>query len=101
MSHPAWAQDWRGLTGPEIAEALTDRTLHYATGATQIFHASGRTLYTHGEPSWGEWRIEADQYCSTWPPSGDWDCYDVEADGTGAFNFVDARGNPFFGIYAE
>jgi hypothetical protein len=58
---------------------LNDRTLDYpASGARQTFQASGRTLYIHGgHESWGRWRVEADAYCSSWPPSSLWACYDM------------------------
>jgi hypothetical protein len=72
-------RDWVPLSGAEIRRALSDRTLDYpASGARQTFHASGRTLYVHGgRESWGTWRIEADAYCSRWPPSDLWACYDM------------------------
>ncbi len=70
-------EDWRFLTGPEIRAALEDRVVTYDT-ARQDFRASGRTLYTFGgRDSWGYWRVQGDQYCSQWPPSDLWDCYDV------------------------
>lgn len=97
----AVAQAWHTQDAAQITQALTDRSLRYANGATQQFYASGRTLYTHGEPSWGEWSVRDDQYCSIWPPARDWECYDLQADGIGGFNFIDARSNPFFGVYDE
>ncbi|WP_224815211.1 hypothetical protein [Hasllibacter sp. MH4015] len=88
------------LDGAGITALLTDRIVTYENGATQRFYPSGRTLYTHGEPSWGEWRVEADRYCSLWPPAPDWDCYDVSADGD-AVNFMDDWGNDFPGTLSE
>ena len=40
----ALAQDWTAMTGAQIAAALTDQDVVYV-GATQLFYASGRTLY--------------------------------------------------------
>jgi len=72
-------RDWVALSGEDIRAALTDRRLSYpANGATQHFFASGRTLYIHeGQESWGVWQIDGDAYCSQWPPSDLWACYDV------------------------
>jgi hypothetical protein len=74
----AGAEEWRMLSGAEITAALTARVVQYQDGARQDFFADGRTLY--GE-SWGRWRVEADQYCSQWPPSDRWACYGVEVSG--------------------
>ncbi|MEP4194190.1 MAG: hypothetical protein ABJL99_00985 [Aliishimia sp.] len=78
---PAMAQEaWVSLTGPEIQDALTGRTLQYSA-AWQDFRASGRTLYNSGADSWGYWAVRGDQYCSMWPPSDLWACYDMERAG--------------------
>ena len=71
---------WAPLSGSEIREALTGRTLQYET-AWQDFRASGKTLYNAGSDSWGNWRIEDDQYCSQWPPNDLWACYEMERSG--------------------
>lgn len=78
---PAVAEDWLPLSGPDIAEALTGRTLAWAD-TTQDFRASGKTLYIHkGRESWGNWEVRADQYCSQWPPNSLWACYDMARSG--------------------
>lgn len=79
---PAWAEDWRALDGVAIAKALTGRKVVYET-AWQDFRASGRTLYNAGTDSWGTWTTRGDQYCSQWPPSAAWACYDVDLNGDG------------------
>lgn len=71
---------WRPMRGADITEALTGRALQYDS-AWQDFRASGRTLYNAGRDSWGYWRVEGDQYCSMWPPSDLWACYDMERAG--------------------
>lgn len=92
--------DWVTLTGGEIATALTGRTLAYAV-ATQDFRASGKTLYvSNGRDSWGNWRIEGDQYCSQWPPSDLWACYDIQVSG-GALRFVGERDDVTDATYAD
>ncbi|MEJ6398008.1 hypothetical protein [Yoonia sp. 208BN28-4] len=69
------------LTGDEIRETLTDADIIYPMAA-QTFFASGRTLYETDAPeAWGYWRVEQGQYCSQWPPSDLWACYDVSRDG--------------------
>jgi hypothetical protein len=77
---PAWAADWSPMTGAQIADALTGQTVVYSN-ARQTFLGSGRTEYTEDRPSTGYWRVEGDQYCSQWPPSDLWECYDMARDG--------------------
>ena len=74
---PALADDWNALDAAGIAEALTGRTLQYEN-AWQDFRASGRTLYNAGQDSWGTWTTRGDRYCSQWPPSATWSCFDVD-----------------------
>jgi hypothetical protein len=75
------------LTGVEITALLTDATVSGGSGDAafkQYFAAGGATTYVGSEntPSQGSWRVQGDQYCSVWPPSGTWVCYDVEGDPT-------------------
>ena len=93
------AEGWEPLSGEDIRDALTGRTLEYAN-ARQDFRASGRTLYTAGQESWGYWRIEGNQYCSQWPPSDLWACYRVERDGA-QVRFIGAGGDITEGRYAD
>jgi hypothetical protein len=73
------------LSGAEILSLLSDQTLAGAEAGSkieQIFQKGGLTLYTdNGAQSQGEWKVEEDQYCSVWPPSTFWACYDVLRDG--------------------
>ncbi len=92
--------DWVVLRGAEIRAALEGRVLAYEN-ATQDFRASGKTLYTtNGRDSWGNWRVEDDQYCSQWPPSDLWACYGLERDGA-AVRFVGERDDITIGAYAD
>lgn len=96
------AQDWQRFEDDATLRAfLIAHPLVYETGAFQQFNPSGRTLYRTAETSWGYWRVEGGQYCSQWPPSDGWDCYDVSRDGAGAVRFVDAWGNASVGRVAE
>ena len=72
-----WAEDWQALAGPQITAALNARVLRYDSGAEQNFFADGRSLYEDGAARWGQWRVQGAQYCSVWPPSDRWACYDV------------------------
>ena len=74
----ALASEERPLTGPEIAEILTGAEV-IGESTRQEFHESGRTLYHDGRTSWGFWRVEGDRYCSQWPPSDAWTCYDMRS----------------------
>ena len=93
------ASDWTILAGKEITDALSERTLRYEA-AMQVFYASGRTLYDAGTESWGYWQVRGDQYCSQWPPSGLWDCYDVARQGD-TIRFVGSDGSFSDGAYDD
>ena len=101
---PALAEDWRTLSGDEVATALTDREVIYdpKLEVSQSFYASGRTQYTFGNPRWGWWEVRGDAYCSLWPPSDEWECFDValSADGT-TVRFTGAAGDTTDGAFAE
>ena len=92
----AEAGEWTPMGGAEIAGALTGRVLRYET-AWQDFRASGRTLYNAGRDSWGYWAVRGDQYCSMWPPSDLWSCYDMERQGE-RLRFLDAAGEVTEGL---
>jgi len=100
FASPAVAGEWVALSGDEISAALTGRTLAYPD-TTQDFRASGRTLYIHkGRESWGYWRVQADQYCSQWPPNDLWACYGLERQGT-RLRFVGQGDDITEAVYAE
>jgi len=88
---------WQPMTGPQITAALTGATLQYAS-ATQDFRASGRTQYVSGRPSWGYWQVRGDQYCSMWPPSDLWACYDMARRGD-MLRFIGATGDTTDGTF--
>ena len=75
---PVLAEDnWRKLTTEaEAREAIEDRFLTFQF-SQQWFYKSGKTLSDTGRPSWGNWRPQGGQYCSEWPPSSVWTCYDL------------------------
>ena len=95
---PANAQD-RKLTGPEIKALLTDRVAHgkedSGSANEQLFLASGATFYSVGAAqSQGRWEVRGNQYCSAWPPSTSWSCYDVTHDGA-THSFLSAAGKRY------
>lgn len=97
---PAFADDnWLPMSGAEIETALTGRTLQYAN-AWQDFRASGRTLYNAGSDSWGYWGVQDDQYCSLWPPSDIWACYDMARKGD-ELRFIGESGDTTDAVYAD
>ena len=75
----AFAEDWKQLNSEEITTALTDKEIVYKNqrNSSQTFYANGETGFVDGRPSLGNWRVENNQYCSQWPPSTTWACYDV------------------------
>ena len=95
----ATAEGWQRMTGDDIRSVLTDQRLTYDT-AWQEFRASGRTLYNAGRDSWGYWQVRNDQYCSQWPPGGQWDCYDMQRNGN-TLRFVSAFGDVTDGMIAQ
>jgi hypothetical protein len=76
----AVADEWVRLDGRGIDAALTARVLAYPDGTMQDFHAGGRTLAGMGE---GRWKVDGDHYCSAWPPSENWACYEVDREARG------------------
>lgn len=84
VAAPALA-DERKLDEAEIRALLGNNTV---TGEDrngpwrQFFDANGATTYVQGTepPSNGRWSIRAGKYCSQWPPSDSWACYDVTGD---------------------
>jgi hypothetical protein len=91
---------WTTMSGEEITVALTDRKLRYKD-ASQVFRASGKTLYTQGgRESWGEWRVGDNQYCSQWPPQGLWACYHMDRSGD-KIRFIGTGDDITVGTYVE
>lgn len=96
------AEAWQTLVGDEVREALEGNALDYTSGAHQDFRASGRTLYHAGRDSWGYWRVQGNQYCSQWPPSDLWACYDLQVSDDGTrLRFVGASGDVSDGDYTD
>ena len=84
------------LDGAAITGLLTGATLTYDDGSNQVFNAGGGTVYTKDRPSTGRWQVRGDRYCSVWPPSDVWACYDV-TNGAGAIGFVADDGSVILG----
>ncbi|MEM8822372.1 MAG: hypothetical protein AAGF30_02075 [Pseudomonadota bacterium] len=85
LAGPVWAE------GLDVAAALTGRTVDY-DAALQTFHADGTTDYVTDRPSAGRWVARDGRYCSQWPPSTEWACYDLRVEGLDVV-FTDDRGN--------
>ncbi len=91
------ADDWQRLDGPGITEALSGRSLGYQGGATQMFNADGTTFYNEEH---GKWRVQCDQYCSSWPPRDSWTYYALEHSGP-QLRFIGEVGNTTIGSYND
>ncbi len=86
------------LTGAQIEALLSDSTAWYTplspSSARQYFHKDGETPYVdaRGEKTYGKWKVRGGKYCSVWPPSEHWVCYDMEkgmlANGAPTLTFV-------------
>ncbi len=94
------AEEFRQLTGEQILTALTGQKLEYGEGVWQTFDAHMLTQYFSGRPSSGSWAVRDDRYCSIWPPSGLWACYDVQQRGD-VIRFVDDNGGTTDGTYSD
>lgn len=87
--------DQQKLNGAQITSALEGRTVTGVQNGLaweQDFQKGGITIYRAAgeDPSEGRWRIKSDQFCSQWPPSRAWICYDiVREDGTVSFVPID------------
>ena len=102
LASPALAQDWQPLDGAAIKNALTARVLAYDDSASQQFNADGSTIYTTDTPSLGRWRVTGNQYCSQWPPSDLWSCYDVARSAKGLdIRFTAGDGSNSVGRYID
>ncbi len=93
------ARPWATMRGPQIASILTGKTVQYAT-AKQDFRTSGRTLYSAGAESWGYWVVRDNQYCSMWPPSDIWACYDMTIQAPN-IRFIGAAGDVTEGVVLD
>ena len=100
--HLRLGRNWQPLDAPAITLALTARTLAYKDGATQRFNEDASTIYTTTHPSTGAWRVERNQYCSQWPPSDRWSCYDVARSADGLdLRFTAGDGSGSVGRYID
>lgn len=97
LATPAAAEDWQPRDGAGIRAALTSRTLGYPDGTSQDFKPDGQTL---AGGAWGKWRVEGDRYCSAWPPSDLWACYEVATRGL-EVRFTAENGAEVVGRYID
>ena len=98
----ATAEDWQTLDAPAITLALTARVVADEGGATQRFNEDASTVYTTTHPNTGAWRVERNQYCSQWPPSDRWSCYDVALSADGLdLRFTAGDGSVSVGRYED
>jgi hypothetical protein len=85
----------RPMSGTEIRAALTDKWMRSTDPerpSMQLFLVNGSTHYAQGTAtSVGRWEVRGDQYCSVWPPSTAWECYDMTQNGQ-EFVFISKSG---------
>lgn len=80
---------------------LAGRSVDY-DDASQFFAHSGETIYRRGDPSRGRWAERDGQYCSVWPPSDRWACYDLLVSDDGArLRFIGPAGDVTEGRFVE
>lgn len=84
---PSLAGDAR-LRHADILALLTGASVESTTWS-QTFEKGGATIYVSGDNrSTGRWDVQGDQYCSEWPPSDRWSCYDISAENTGGVTTI-------------
>lgn len=94
------------ITGPQIQEQLSGNAFQQIKPTTQhkieqLFLRGGATQFVvDGQVQLGQWKVEGDKYCSAWPPSDNWECYDILQDGT-TLIFLSARGARYIMVPAS
>ena len=103
LSLPASAEE-APLDNTAITALLTEKTV-VGDRWRQHFHADGRTAYAADQhDSMGIWQVRGDRYCSRWPPSEHWACYDMTSrteDGATIVVWIDSEGSRTEGRIAE
>ena len=91
---PAMAEGTK-LSGADIEALLPTITANGTDKDTrQKFWPDGHTEYEErGHYSFGRWWVEADKYCSKWPPSEAVSCYEVLRNGD-RLTWVPRQGDP-------
>jgi hypothetical protein len=88
------------LDAETLKDLLGDITLSSTeTGRDieQVFQSSGATFTIDTETkqqSQGFWKLQGDKYCSQWPPSENWECFDVYGNDQGVV-FVSSYGKRY------
>ena len=95
----AGAEEWvRLLQDEEIRAALSDRSVQYDPLTFQYFGSDGRTTFITERASDGRWAARGGQYCSVWPPSDLWACYDFQVNGD-KVRFISSDRSVSEGVY--
>jgi hypothetical protein len=85
VSAPGGAGFAASLDGPSFEKLLNDTTVYGLPLAEgnwrQFFSRGGETIYVDaaGQKTFGQWLMRGDKYCSSWPPSDRYVCYEVES----------------------
>jgi hypothetical protein len=88
------------LDAEALKSLLSDITLTSTESGRvieQVFQASGATFTIDIETrqqSQGFWKLQGDKYCSQWPPSENWECFDVYGNDQGV-TFVSSYGKRY------
>lgn len=97
----AQAEEWVVLDqNADIFAALEGQTVRYGPLTFQVFNADGDTQYITERFSEGQWEAREGRYCSVWPPSEIWTCYDFQQNGD-RVRFISDGGVVSEGVYEE
>lgn len=79
LAGEAVAQGWEPVFEDQaIFDAFADRTVTFDAYTFQTFGAAGETRFLTERAADGLWMARDGQYCSQWPPSERWECYDIQ-----------------------
>lgn len=76
----------KNLDGPAIESVLSGNTVKgtrpNGTPWMQYFDKTGRTQYREAGAmiQTGLWEVRGNKFCSKWPPSDLWSCYQIQGD---------------------
>ncbi len=97
----SFADGWERLLDDEaVFDAIAGRTIVYDEYTFQVFGPAGDTQYVTERMSEGRWAARGGQYCSVWPPSDSWACYDLQINGD-RVRFIASDRSVSEGVYRQ
>lgn len=73
----AQGQEWTLLDDAGIMATLAGNTVQYDAYTVQSFAEDGKSLFVTERAADGIWAARDGKYCIAWPPSEQWECFDL------------------------